>query len=303
MEISKEILSEIASVVGEKNIYENEPMAARLTMKVGGPARYFFEPKDKAALTGLIRILYKENIPYYVLGNGSNVIAREEGFDGVIIHIGSAFSAVGVSGSRISAGAGSLLKDVSAAALENSLTGFEFACGIPGSTGGGVSMNAGAYGGEMKDIVKEVRTVTQKGEERIFTNEEMAFGYRKSACSDGAYIITEAVFELKKGDSAQIKARMDDLTRQRQEKQPLEYPSSGSTFKRPEGYFAGKLIMDSGLKGYYIGGAQVSEKHCGFVINKGGATSKDVLDLIEYIKKTVYEKQGVRLECEVKILP
>ena len=303
MEISRKILSEIASAIGEGNIYENEPMAGHLTMKVGGPARYFLEPGDKAALKGLIRILYEENIPYYVLGNGSNVIAREEGFDGVIIHMGSGFSGITVSENEIAAGAGSMLKDVSEAALACSLSGFEFACGIPGSTGGGVSMNAGAYGGEMKDIVKEVSVVTVKGEEKILTNEEMAFGYRKSACSDGAYIITEAVLGLKKGNPEEIKARTDDLTRQRKAKQPLEYPSSGSTFKRPEGYFAGKLIMDSGLKGYCIGGAQVSEKHCGFVINKGNATSKDVLDLIEYIKKTVYEKQGVRLECEVKILP
>ena len=303
MEINREILSEIASVIGEGNIYENEPMAGRLTMKVGGPARYFFEPEDKAALKGLIRILYEENIPYYVLGNGSNVIVREEGFDGVIIHIGNGFSEITVSGKEIAAGAGSMLKDVSEAALAGSLSGFEFACGIPGSTGGGVSMNAGAYGGEMKDIVKDVRVITEKGEEKILTNEEMTFGYRKSACSDGVYIITEAIFELEKGNPQEIKARMDDLTRQRKEKQPLEYPSSGSTFKRPEGYFAGKLIMDSGLKGCCIGGAQVSEKHCGFVINKGNATSEDVLELIEYIKKTVYEKQGVRLECEVKILP
>ena len=302
MNITDQILDEITSAAGGENIYEKEPMARHTTMAVGGPAALYITPENEEALISLLKIISKNSLPYYVIGNGSNVIVRDEGYDGIIIALGSAFSDIEVSKDIITARAGALLKDISQLAYENSLTGFGFACGIPGSAGGAARMNAGAYGGEMKDIIKQVRALTFEGDICIISNEQMDFGYRHSICSEKDLIITQVVYELKSGDRAQIKASIDDLTAKRIEKQPLEYPSSGSTFKRPEGYFAGKLIMDSGLKGYSIGAAQVSEKHCGFVINKGGASARDVLELIEYIKETVYEKQGVMLQCEVKIL-
>lgn len=302
MELKTSALEKIKKALGEENVFENEIMADHLTMKVGGPARYYFTPENEGALIELLDVLSSQDCPYYVLGNGSNVIVRDEGYDGAIINMVKGFGQIDVSKDLITAGAGASLKDVSERALEEALTGFEFACGIPGSVGGACSMNAGAYGGEIKDVALRVRTLTRDGEAITFSNEDMKFGYRHSVCSDSTLIVTKALFKLEKGDPALIKAKMDELTKKRQEKQPLEYPSCGSTFKRPEGYFAGKLIMDSGLKGVSVGGAQVSEKHCGFVINKGNATAKDVLELIDLIKKTVYEKQGVELECEVKIL-
>lgn len=302
MEIRSDVLNEISRTVGQENIYKDEPMAPHLTMQAGGRASYYITPPDTQALRGLMRIISREKYPYYVLGNGSNVIVRDEGYNGIIIGMKDGFSNISVHDNFIVAGAGAMLKDISYAALEAGLSGLEFACGIPGSAGGGAGMNAGAYDGEMKDVIKEVRAVTPDGLTEVYSNWEMRFGYRHSICADIPIIITEVVYELSRGDYNDIKAKMDDFTARRNEKQPLEFPSCGSTFKRPKGYFAGKLIMDSGLKGFSIGGAQVSEKHCGFVINKGRATASDVLSLIEYIKKTVYEKQGVRLECEVKIL-
>ena len=302
MKISDNVSGEIRAAVGSENIREDEPMAMHLTMQAGGSAKYYITPPDTASLCSLMRIIDRERYPYYVLGNGSNVIIRDEGYDGIIIAMEKGFGGIEIHENHIIAGAGAMLKDVSYAALSADLSGLEFACGIPGSAGGGAGMNAGAYGGEMKDVIKEVKAVDPKGMVKAYSNWEMRFGYRHSICSDLPVIITEVIFELSRGSHADIKAKMDDLSARRIEKQPLEYPSCGSTFKRPEGYFAGKLIMDSGLKGYTIGGAQVSEKHCGFVINKGGATASDVLALIDYIKQTVYEKQGVKLECEVKIL-
>lgn len=302
MTLNDSILYEISQALGSKNMRFNEPMAPHLTMQVGGPARYYFTPEGEDALCRLVKILNREGCDYFILGSGSNLIVRDEGYDGIIISMEKGFDKIEVYGNYIIAGAGAMLRDVSAAALEANLSGFEFACGIPGSTGGGVSMNAGAYGGEMKDVVKEVKGVTGAGRFEKYENWEMRFGYRHSICADMPLVITEAIFELSPGKYSEIKEKMADLTAQRRAKQPLEYPSCGSTFKRPKGYFAGKLIMDSGLAGYSIGGAQVSTKHCGFVINKGGATAADVLSLIEYIKKTVYERQEVRLECEVKIL-
>lgn len=299
MKISEAALRRISA---HSSVFENEIMADHLTMKVGGPAAYYICPSSKTALCESVKCLWEENIPYYVLGNGSNVIVRDEGYDGVIIGIGEALSGISIDGTLLSAGAGALLKDVSRAAADASLSGLEFACGIPGSVGGGTSMNAGAYDGEMKNVVKEVLLINPQGKYEIASKEDMDFSYRHSICSSGNYIVAEATFELMPGNREQIWNRMDELTRKREEKQPLEYPSCGSTFKRPEGYFAGKLIMDSGLRGFRIGGAQVSEKHCGFVINTGNATAADVLTLIDEIKRIVYEKQGVQLECEVKIL-
>ena len=302
MEISEKVLGEICSVVGSENVRLDELMALHLTMQVGGRAKYYITVPGINELCGLMKIINREKYPYYVLGNGSNVIIRDEGYDGIIIAMEDGFRSIDIHDNFIIAGAGAMLKDVSYAALSAGLSGLEFACGIPGSAGGGAGMNAGAYGGEMKDVIKEVKAVTQNGQVRSYSNWEMRFGYRHSICSDLPIIICEVVFELSRASYDEIKAKIDDFNTRRSEKQPLEYPSCGSTFKRPEGYFAGKLIMDSGLKGYTIGGAQVSEKHCGFVINKGWATARDVLELIDYIKRTVYEKQGVKLECEVKIL-
>ena len=302
MEISEKVLGEICSVVGSENVRLDELMALHLTMQVGGRAKYYITVPGIDELCGLMKIIDREKYPYYVLGNGSNVIIRDEGYDGIIIAMEEGFRSIDIHDNFIIAGAGAMLKDVSYAALSAGLSGLEFACGIPGSAGGGAGMNAGAYGGEMKDVIKEVKAVTQNGQVRSYSNWEMRFGYRHSICSDLPIIICEVVFELSRASYDEIKAKIDDFNARRSEKQPLEYPSCGSTFKRPEGYFAGKLIMDSGLKGYTIGGAQVSEKHCGFVINKGWATARDVLELIDYIKRTVYEKQGVKLECEVKIL-
>ena len=294
-------LQNIREQIGVDALLENEPMRLHTSMEVGGPARYFFLPKSEDDLRFLLTTLEAEQYPYYIKGNGSNLIFPDEGYDGAVIEIRS-MQNVTITGEEVYAEAGILLKDLSEQILAASLTGFEFASGIPGSLGGAVYMNAGAYDGEMKDIVQSVRLMTKSGEILEKTNEEMEFAYRRSLCSAGELIVLGATLKLQQGDPEAIRAKIDDLTSRRQEKQPLEYPSCGSVFKRPEGYFAGKLISDAGLKGYSIGGAQVSEKHAGFIINKGGASAQDVLDLIAYVQKTVDEKFHVQLECEVKIL-
>lgn len=270
-------------------------------MEVGGPARFFFMPESEEDLVFLVKGLNDIGFPFYIKGNGSNIIVSDEGFDGAIIETRK-LQKIEIAGNNVTAQAGILLKDLSDTIYEAGLTGFEFASGIPGSLGGAVCMNAGAYDGEMKNIIKSVRLLSKDGKIIEKDNSEMNFSYRKSICSNGDYIALAATFELEKGNKEEIKAKIDDLTARRNEKQPLEFPSCGSTFKRPEGYFAGKLISDCNLKGFSIGGAQVSEKHAGFVINKGGATAQDLKDLIKYIQDTVYAKFGVKLECEVKFL-
>ena len=301
MQTLDNVLEIITSRIGEDAVFENEPMRLHTSMEVGGPVRYLFQPKSEDDLKFLLQILQENDYPFYVKGNGSNLIFPDAGFDGAVIEIRS-MQNVTITGEIVYAEAGILLKALSDMLLEASLTGFEFASGIPGSLGGAVCMNAGAYDGEMKDIVQSVRVMTKDGQIQEKTNEEMEFSYRRSLCSAGDLIVLGATLKLQKGDPEAIKAKIDDLTARREEKQPLEYPSCGSVFKRPEGYFAGKLISDAGLKGYTIGGAQVSEKHAGFIINKGGATAQDVLDLIAYVQKTVEEQFHVKLECEVKIL-
>jgi len=276
-------------------------MKLHTSMAVGGPARFFFMPEKEEDLAFLVKTLNEINYPFYIKGNGSNIIVSDAGYDGAIIETRKLLE-VKIENTKVYAQAGILLKDLSDAIYEASLTGFEFASGIPGSLGGAVCMNAGAYDGEMKDIITSVRLMTRDGKIIEKQSSEMNFSYRKSICSSGEYIALGATFELKEGNKEDIKAKIDDLTQRRNDKQPLEFPSCGSTFKRPEGYFAGKLISDCDLKGYSIGGAQVSEKHAGFIINKGGATAKDLTDLIKYVKDTVYEKFGVKLECEVKFL-
>ena len=299
--LKDETVQKIREKLGEGAVLLNEPMAKHTSMEVGGPATYFFQPSSEEDLLFLIRLLEEESYPYYIKGNGSNLIFRDEGFDGAVIEIRT-MQKVTITGDVVEAEAGILLKDLSDKIEEASLTGFEFASGIPGSLGGAICMNAGAYDGEMKDIVRSVRLMTKSGVVLEKSAEEMAFSYRHSLCSSGDYIVLSATLQLAEGKRDAIRAKIEDLTARRQEKQPLEYPSCGSVFKRPEGYFAGKLISDAGLKGYRIGGAQVSEKHAGFIINTGGAKAQDVLDLIAYVQKTVREQSGVSLECEVRIL-
>ena len=299
--LKDEVLQKIRERLGEEAVLLDEPMARHTSMKVGGPAAYFFQPSSEEDLLFLLQELQAESFTYYIKGNGSNLLFRDEGYDGAVIEIRT-MQNVAIEGDVVCAEAGILLKDLSALIEEASLTGFEFASGIPGSLGGAVCMNAGAYDGEMKDIIRSVRLLTKEGKILEKSGEEMGFAYRRSICSAGDYIVLSATLKLAKGDRRAIRDKIADLTRRREEKQPLEYPSCGSVFKRPEGYFAGKLISDAGLKGYRIGGAQVSEKHAGFIINTGGAKAQDVLDLIAYVQKKVLEESGVSLECEVRIL-
>lgn len=302
MKISE--LCELAEQFGCEVRYD-EPLSQHTTFKVGGNCAAFIElPSDKAAIE-LIKTANDLGVRYCVLGNGSNVLFDDRGYNGVIFHIGHLMSKIELheeNNIRASAGAG--LNRLCTFAYENSLTGLEFAYGIPGSVGGAVFMNAGAYGGEIKDVLKAVEVVDCKdGKPYIFKVNELDMSYRQTSFMKNGLIVLGGVFALKKGNKDEIKAAMDDLMNRRKEKQPLEYPSAGSTFKRPVGKYAGKLIQDSGLRGYSVGGAQVSEKHCGFVINKGGATSKDILDLIKHIQDTVFEKTGSFLECEVRYIP
>ncbi len=299
--LSDEKIELIRETLGAGNVMEEEPMRLHTSMEVGGPAAYFFTPESEEDFAFLVRTLNQEKYPFYIKGNGSNIIVKDEGYDGAIVETRKMLDVV-IEGTTVTAQAGILLKDLSDRILAASLTGFEFASGIPGSLGGAVCMDAGAYDGEMRDIIKAVRLLDKEGNIVEKTNEEMDFAYRHSCCSDGSYIVLSAVMELKEGNYDEIKAKIDDLTAKREEKQPLEYPSCGSTFKRPEGYFAGKLITDAGLKGYQFGGAQVSDKHAGFVINKDHATAAEILGLIAHVQEEVWKQFGVRLECEVKVL-
>lgn len=301
-QLSDTTLADLKERIGQEYVHEMELMKQHTNMEVGGPAAYLFEPGNAEELKYLIDTLKKEEYPYYVIGKGSNLIFQDEGFDGAVIKILDRFKGIEIDGERVVVGAGETNKDLSEALTQAGLSGFEFASGIPGCLGGGITMNAGAYEGEMKDVVEEVTVLTADGNIERIANADMAFGYRTSAVFERGYVVLGATLKLTKKDPADIQAKVDDLTERRESKQPLEYPSCGSVFKRPEGYFAGKLISDAGLKGMQIGGAQVSEKHAGFIVNKGGATAKDVLDLIAYVQKKVHEDFGVELKCEVKIL-
>ena len=285
----------------EDNIKIDEKLSSYVNFKVGGPADILLTPNSKEQLKKSICICRENNIPVYVIGNGSNILVRDGGFRGVVISLKGVHN-VTVNDERIEAECGAMLKEVSDKAMENSLTGFEFACGIPGTIGGSVFMNAGAYNGEISHVVESAEVIDENCNIINLTNEELDFGYRSSLVMKKGYIVLSAVFKLKKGQVKTIKELVDDLTNKREAKQPLEYPSAGSTFKRPTGYFAGKLIQDAGLKGYSIGGAAVSEKHSGFVINKGNATAKDITDLIEHIQDEVKKQFGVDLHTEVRII-
>lgn len=301
-QINSAILQYISSVVPKENIYENEPMKTRTTFRVGGEAKLLVEISSADELTKLIPYLIRMGEPYYVKGNGSNLLVGDKGYNGVILEIASKMNSIKVDGTKITASAGVLMSQIAKAALENSLTGFEFASGIPGTIGGGVVMNAGAYDGELKDVVTSVTVCDPDGEIYTLDNKDMEFGYRTSAIKKRPFTVLEVTIELGSGNHDDIQNKMSELNEKRRTKQPLEYPSAGSTFKRPTGYFAGKLIMDAGLRGFSIGGAAVSEKHCGFVINKGGATAADVYEVIVEVQERVKDKFDVILEPEIVFL-
>lgn len=300
--VKQEIKQEFIDLLGEENVFVDEPMKAHTTFRIGGPADLFLVPDSWEKLSAVLKVCSRQKLPYFILGNGSNLLVSDSGYRGVVIQLYRNMSRITVEGTCIRAQSGALLSGIAAAAKNASLTGFEFAGGIPGTLGGAVVMNAGAYGGEMKDVLREVTVMDKNGAIFSIPAEDLAMGYRTSIIKNAGYLVLEAEIALEKGDMEAIKSRMRQLTEQRTTKQPLEYPSAGSTFKRPEGYFAGKLIMDSGLRGYRVGGAQVSEKHCGFVINTGDATASDVRTLMKNVSDMVYEKYKVRLEPEVKFL-
>lgn len=300
--MNSEIIKKFCDLLGEERVFTGEAMSRHTTFKIGGPADYFLMPDKDTDVGRIVKICKESAIPYFILGNGSNLLVGDGGYRGAVIQIYKNMSAVTVEGTKITVQAGALLSSVAAAAKNAALTGFEFAGGIPGTMGGAVVMNAGAYGGEMKDVLTEVTVMDEEGEIVTLPADKLELGYRTSIIKTAGYIVLEAKLQLKEGNPEVIRETMKDLTIRRTTKQPLEYPSAGSTFKRPEGYFAGKLIMDSGLAGYQVGGAQVSEKHCGFVINAGGATARDVRTLMDNVRDIVYKKYGVTLEPEVKFL-
>lgn len=295
-----DLYKELCEIAGGENVLRDEPMSRHTTFRIGGPADYFVMPASVLQIKSIIDLCRQNSVPYYLIGNGSNLLVGDRGYRGVIIQIFKRMNEIAVEGDRIRVQAGALLSKTAAAAADAGLEGMEFASGIPGTMGGALRMNAGAYGGEMKMIVESAEVLTSDGEVKNLSVEELGMGYRTSVISKNDYVALGAVLKLKKGDPMQIRRTMDELKEKRIEKQPLEFGSAGSTFKRPEGYFAGKLIQDAGLRGYRVGDAQVSEKHCGFVVNLGNATAADVLQLMEDVRNTVFEKFGVRLESEVK---
>ncbi|MBS4980001.1 MAG: UDP-N-acetylmuramate dehydrogenase [Lachnospiraceae bacterium] len=300
--MKKEFYDALTQLTAEKNVLTDEPMKKHVTFRVGGAADYFVSPESAEEVQKIILLCKEAGMPYYILGNGSNLLVSDHGYRGVIIQIYKSMSEVSVKGELVTAQAGALLSAIAAKAAEESLTGFEFASGIPGTIGGAAVMNAGAYGGEMKDVLEQVTVLTKEGELLTLPREELEMGYRTSRVARNQYIVLEAVIRLTHGEQKQIRETMNELKEKRTTKQPLEYPSAGSTFKRPEGYFAGKLIEDAGLRGFQVGGAQVSEKHCGFVINKDNATAAEVRELIRQVSERVKANSGVTLEPEVKML-
>ncbi len=285
-------------------VKRDEALSGYTTFKVGGPADVLVEPGSVDELRTVMDIVRSEGAPYVVLGNGSNVLVKDSGFRGVVIIIGDGMSSVDVDADAciVKAGAGAMLGEVARVAARESLTGLEFASGIPGSIGGGVFMNAGAYGGELSQVITGVDALMPDGSIRFFNADELDFGYRHSAFYENGGIIVSAEMKLEHGDINEINEKMKALNRKRVEKQPLNFPSAGSTFKRPEGYFAGKLIQDAGCQGMSVGGALVSQKHAGFIVDKGGASAQDILDLIKLVQMRVMEEFGVELETEVRII-
>ena len=300
--MNQKFYDELKKILPENCIQLSEPMERHTTFRVGGPADYFLTPGTGEEIQRIVACCKEQGVPYYIVGNGSNLLVSDAGYRGAVIQIYKSMNRITVNGSCITAQAGALLSGIAASALENGLTGFEFAAGIPGTLGGACVMNAGAYGGEMKDVLKQVSVMSLDGDVFTIPAKELEMGYRTSVIAKKDYIVLEAVIELSVGGVREIKAQMDDLKERRISKQPLEFPSAGSTFKRPEGYFAGKLIQDSGLRGFQVGGAQISEKHCGFVINKDHATAADIAELMRQVSEKVNKEFGVVLEPEVKRL-
>lgn len=292
---------EITTALPELQVLKDEPMSRHTTFRIGGPADYFVCP-DREQIAEVLAVAKKCGMAITVIGNGSNLLVGDKGIRGLVVEIGSAMNQIMVDKNHITAGAGALLSQVAAKAAAAELGGMEFAAGIPGSVGGAVTMNAGAYGGEMKDILRTVTVLTPEGELTTLDVSEMDLSYRHSCVPEQQYIVLEAEIELGYKPEEEIRAQMEELRNKRIEKQPLEYPSAGSTFKRPEGYFAGKLIMDAGLRGYRVGDAQVSEKHCGFVINRKNASAQEVRQLMQDVQDKVKAQFGVMLEPEVKML-
>lgn len=300
--MNQSFYDKLNNVIGKDSILIDEPMSRHTTFRVGGPADFFVTPKAKEEVRDVIRICKEAGMPYYIIGNGSNLLVSDAGYRGVIVQIYKEMNEVKVEGDLVKAQAGALLSGIAAKALGAELSGFEFASGIPGTIGGACMMNAGAYGGEMKDVLESVTVLTGEGKIIELGRNELELGYRTSVIAKKGYIVLGAVLKLERGDGEKIKTYMDELKEKRVTKQPLEYPSAGSTFKRPEGYFAGKLIEDAGLRGFQVGGAQVSEKHCGFVINRDHATAADIMELMRQVQIRVKENSGVDLEPEVKRL-
>lgn len=296
---NQELEKRLKEVVKSEQLYVQEPMKKHTTFRIGGVADYFVMPESVQQLREVIQACRELQTPYFILGNGSNLLVGDKGYRGVMIQLFKNFSEVTVEGNCIRAQAGALLSRVAKCALEEQLTGMEFAAGIPGTIGGAVVMNAGAYDGEMSQILKEAVILDEQGELRTLSVCELELGYRTSVLQRRAWTVVEVLIQLQQGEHEKIQTRMDELKQQRISKQPLEYPSAGSTFKRPEGSFAGKLIMEAGFRGYQIGGARVSDKHCGFVINTGNATAADVIELTDCIRDKVQQDTGIRLELEV----
>ena len=283
--MSVSIYDYIEKIVPQENILFDEPMSRHTTFRVGGAAKCLIKVNNKEQMKKLIPYLHMTGQNFFILGNGSNLLVGDKGYSGILVKLGEGMESVTVEGERMKISAGTLLSKAASAARENELTGMEFASGIPGTVGGAIVMNAGAYGGEMKQIVESVEVMNMEGEILVLDNDTMEFGYRKSVIKSRPFIVLETVLCLQKGKQEEISSKMEELSRLRREKQPLEYASAGSTFKRPEGYFAGKLIMDAGLRGFSIGGAKVSEKHCGFIVNSGNATAADIREVIDEVQK------------------
>lgn len=297
------IAKSLEKIVGSHNVKVKAPMSQHTSFRAGGNAAVLVQPQTADELQEVIRMLNEEGIKHMVIGNGTNILVRDEGYDGVIVKAGAPFSYVNIEGTKLSCGCGTLLSVVANAAADKSLTGFEFASGIPGSIGGAVFMNAGAYDGEIKNILEEVKLISADGS-RVYTvsGEELHLGYRRSDLQESGDIVIEATIALEEGEEEAIRGKMAELTARRNSKQPVQYPSAGSFFKRPEGYFAGKLVQDAGCKGLTVGGAQVSVLHSGFVINIGGATATDIIQLMQLVQERVMDKFGVMLEPEVRII-
>ena len=298
----KQAAERLKQAVGAGIFLTDEPMSRHTTFRTGGPADIYIEPSGVEELKQVLDICREGNVAYTIIGNGSNLLVGDGGYRGVLISFGKPFAQVTIEGAQVRTGAGALLSAVAKQVLNASLTGFEFAAGIPGTIGGAVVMNAGAYGGELCQVLREATVLTPEGEVKTLPAEELELGYRTSCIQKNGYIVLEAVLQLQPGNADDIRAVMDALASKRRKKQPLEYPSAGSTFKRPEGHFAGRLIQDAGLRGFRVGGAQVSEKHCGFVINRDHATSADILSLCRQVQEKVKAQFGVELELEVKLL-